>query len=248
MPQHDSLPSPVHTSISENPVVLDLEIERRVGLADECYSAFRNNPCLPGELTGNVARPSWADVARLPSPGNTAKRTAARGTAPPPGRGMHKSKARGTPGLQIPDFRDYRSFADYVETQMKVFLQKCATLRHMAMDMEAATGEEYQKLIKVVRKRKTQLFPLLAARDLCKARVPDQFLARTAKPGLCSLHFCFASSCSTVLWNDGQEGYMQFTFSGDTVVGVEGEERFQTSLGEYLVLDPRRLLQDCQTV
>ncbi|KAK7934648.1 hypothetical protein PG985_000143 [Apiospora marii] len=247
-PQHASLPDSVQISISEHPVALDLKIERRGGLADECCSAFQNNPCLRGDITGNVARPSWADVARLPNTNYKTGKATRRSVPQASSRIKHNAKARGIPGLRIPDFRDYQSFADYIKDQGKAFFQKCAKLRHMAMGSAAATEKDYQKLIKVVRKHKTQLFPLFAAWDICEARIPDQFLARTAKPGLCSLHFCLASSCSTVLWTDGQDGHMHFSFSGDTVVGVEGDERFQTSLGEYLVLDPRRLLQDCQTV
>ncbi|KAK8030112.1 hypothetical protein PG993_011403 [Apiospora rasikravindrae] len=126
-------------------------------------------------------RLSWADVARFPKPEcKQAKDMAARRKSQSSNGVKQGRRSRGATGLHIPDFTSYQSFVDYLELATKEFIRKCSVLRDMVLGNEAATEREYHKLLKVVKKRKSQLFPLLDTRDLCGSRIPTTFLARTA--------------------------------------------------------------------
>ncbi|KAK7959818.1 uncharacterized protein PG986_004672 [Apiospora aurea] len=229
VPNHVSPACSVHISPTEHPRVLDLRRKRRIRWVDDAYWAFENipsDPCLRTENATDKMQVSWADVARFLKPDNKPKDTAARGKDQSSSGAKQGRKSRGVPGLHIPDFTSHQSFTDYLESTAKKFIRKCTVLRNIALGNETAAEKDYHKLLKVVKKRKTQLFPLLDAMDLCASRVPTTFLARTAGPGRCCLPFCFPSSCLTVSWEYGNEDWMYYHSSRGRVLGFKGDGHF----------------------
>ncbi|KAK7995804.1 hypothetical protein PG991_015271 [Apiospora marii] len=244
----------VYISTSSSPQVLDMRQKKRLRLVDDCYKAFENVQLYPSfrpTVAADRTQLSWAEIAKFPQASNsTASLSEEESSVKVASNVGKKSRRRGIPGISIPQFDSFERFVAYVNLSGEEFLRKCWVLGNMAVGREQATQEVYQKLFKIVKKRKAQLFPLLDSLEFCGTRTPKGFLSSVQKGmGSGSVHFCFASFCFSASWFDhNQERHVQnWLFLRDEVIRFGGQSpRAGMSWEQYLNHDPERRLQHCQ--